>query len=114
MTAVLAAAALPEGAKTSVDAFGSTVALFNVGGRVYALDNHCAHHGGPLCHGRVGGTLTAPRAYEYRYDAGRPVVTCPWHGWQYDLETGRALFDPRVFVTRYEARIENGEIVLFR
>ena len=112
MTAVLRAADLPDGAATSVEALGTTIALFNVGGRVYALDNACAHHGGPLCHGRVTGTLTSPRPYEYRFDAERPVVTCPWHGWQYDLETGRALFDPRVFVPRYEARVEDGEIVV--
>jgi nitrite reductase (NADH) small subunit len=112
VTAVLRADELPDGAATTVEALGTTVALFNVGGRIYALDNGCAHDGGPLCHGRVTGTLTSPRPYEYRFDAGRPVVTCPWHGWQYDLETGRALFDRRVFVRRYDARVEDGEIVL--
>jgi nitrite reductase/ring-hydroxylating ferredoxin subunit len=40
------------------------------------------------------------------------VLTCPWHGWQFDLESGRALFDERIWVPRFEARIENGEIVV--
>ena len=110
MSAVLGADELPDGAARSVEALGSTIALFNVGGRVYALDNRCAHHGGPLCHGRVTGTLTSLRPYEYRFDAERPVVTCPWHGWQYDVRTGENEFDRAIRLETYPVRVEDGEV----
>jgi nitrite reductase/ring-hydroxylating ferredoxin subunit len=110
--AVLPAAELPEGGRAVVDAFGTQVALFNVKGRLYALSNICAHHGAPLCHGRVGGTRDASRPYENVWTMEDRVLTCPWHGWQYDLETGRTLFDPRVAVASYDVSVENGEVVL--
>lgn len=54
---------------------GEEVALFYYGGKFFALENACPHMGGPLCEGDV----------EERH------VTCPWHGWQFDLETGTCL-----------------------
>ena len=63
----LALAEIPPGSATTVEAFGTTVAVFNVDGTVYAMDNTCPHHQGPLCRGRVGGTLLPSDPYEYRY-----------------------------------------------
>ena len=48
------------------------VAIFRHKGRIYALDGMCSHQGGPLAQGKVEGGC----------------VTCPWHGWQYELDTG--------------------------
>jgi nitrite reductase (NADH) small subunit len=110
---VLAAADLPPGARSAVEAFGTTIALFNVEGRVYALENRCAHHGGPLCHGRVTGLLAPSAPGEYRLESDHPVVVCPWHGWEYDLASGRTVFDPRVFVRAFEARLEDGGVTLY-
>ncbi len=104
---------LPPGSSACIEAFGTTIAVFNVGGTLHALDNHCLHHGGPLCRGRISGTLLPSEPYEYRYGREGRILTCPWHGWQYDLETGEALHDPLVRVPRYEARVEGGEIVLY-
>ena len=50
------------------------VALFNIGGRFYAISNTCAHEGGPLSQGVLEKT----------------IVTCPWHGWQYDVRNSRS------------------------
>jgi 3-phenylpropionate/trans-cinnamate dioxygenase ferredoxin subunit len=77
---------LPPGAGTSVKAFGTTVAVFNVGGRIFAVGNNCPHHGGPLRHGRVSGTRLPSRPHEYRYGREGRVLVCPWHGWEFDLE----------------------------
>lgn len=106
------AADLPPGSSAAVEAFGTMVALFNVDGRLYALDNRCPHYGGPLCHGRVSGALLPSDQYRYDYDAKRLVLTCPWHGWQFELESGRAVFDPRVWVPVFDVRLEGDEIVL--
>ena len=54
------------------------VGLFNIKGEYHAIDNLCLHRGGPLCEGPISGT----------------VVTCPWHGWQYELTTGTLIQDP--------------------
>ena len=107
-------AELPSGTSTTVKAFGTTVAVFNVEGQVFALSNHCPHHGGPLCHGRISGAVLPSQPYEYRYGREGRVLTCPWHGWEFDIESGRTIFDPAVRVKIYEARIEEGEIVLTR
>jgi nitrite reductase (NADH) small subunit len=107
-------AELPPGTSTTVKAFGTTVAVFNVGGQVFALSNYCPHHGGPLCHGRISGAVLPSQPYEYRYGREGRVLTCPWHGWEFDIESGRTIFDPSVRVKIYEARIEEGEIVLTR
>ena len=111
---VLAADALEPGERAKVEAFGTDVALFNVGGRLFAIANACPHHGGPLCHGRVTGARFAEAPYEHRWEREARVLVCPWHGWEFDLESGETLFDPSVKVRTFDARVEDGEIVLYR
>ncbi|MCI0658018.1 MAG: Rieske 2Fe-2S domain-containing protein [Acidobacteria bacterium] len=70
---------VPSGAGKVVIALGRVLALFNVDGDFFAVDNSCPHRGGPLGEG---------------YLQGR-VVTCPWHGWQFDVTTGESPLNPR-------------------
>ena len=70
---------VPSGAGKVVVALGRVLALFNVEGVFFAVDNSCPHRGGPLGEG---------------YLQGR-VVTCPWHGWQFDVTTGESPLNPR-------------------
>ena len=88
------------------------MAVFNVGGRVFAVENSCPHQGGPLCKGRVSGALLPSAPYEYRYDGERPILTCPWHGWEFELESGKALFDPAIHVPCFDVRVEGDDVVL--
>ena len=79
-------------------------------GRVHALRNRCPHHGAPLCRGRVRTRLEgAPGTYEL---ADRRVLHCPWHGWQFDLESGRSPDDAGMRVAVYDARIESGRVLV--
>ncbi len=103
---------LPPGASACVEAFGTTVAVFNVEGRIFAVGNNCPHHGGPLSRGRVSGTNLPSRPHEYRYGREGRILVCPWHGREFDIESGQALFDASVRVKVYEARVEDGQIVL--
>lgn len=64
---------LAPGQGKTVEINGKPVALFNVDGTFYALDNTCIHRGGPLGDG----------------DLLETEVTCPWHGWTYDVKTGQ-------------------------
>jgi nitrite reductase (NADH) small subunit len=73
---------------------GRHVALFRLGNEFHALDNMCLHRGGPLCEGPI------------EHD----VVTCPWHGWSYQIQTGMMVQDPRVGVSRHEVRIEGDHV----
>jgi nitrite reductase (NADH) small subunit len=85
---------IPVGAARQVTVDGRWVALFHIDGTYHAVDNLCLHRGGPLCEGPVGGH----------------IVTCPWHGWQYDVRNGALIQDPTVGVSRHEARIVGDEI----
>ncbi|MGH3032457.1 MAG: Rieske (2Fe-2S) protein, partial [Gaiellaceae bacterium] len=61
-------------------------------GSLHGIRNRCPHHGGPLCLGTVRERLAGePGRYAL---AGRSVLRCPWHGWEFDLETGRCLDEP--------------------
>jgi chlorite dismutase/nitrite reductase/ring-hydroxylating ferredoxin subunit len=92
---VAALSELPDGASKVVYAGGEQVALFNVGGRLYAVANRCPHANGPLADGKVDGT----------------TVTCPWHGSRFDLETGAPLGGPAVKpVPTYQVRVEGDAI----
>ncbi|PYV15944.1 MAG: hypothetical protein DMG21_13305 [Acidobacteria bacterium] len=76
---------LPAGSAKAVEVAGKAVALFNVEGKIYALDNTCRHRGGPLGEGFVEGD----------------IVTCPWHGWQYKIPSGECLDDASIKVAAY-------------
>lgn len=82
------------GTCVSVDAEGHGVALCNVNGTVYALDNTCPHAGGPLGEGLLTGE----------------VVECPWHGWRYNVRTGARPENPDFAVACYEVKIVGDEI----
>jgi len=110
---VAEAAALPEGGRLLVTVSGREIGVFRVGGRYYAVRNRCAHQGGPLCEGEILGRLRSRRPGEHDYDAGSPLLECPWHGWEYDLETGASWFDPRsVRVRPYPVGVEAGSEIL--
>jgi nitrite reductase/ring-hydroxylating ferredoxin subunit len=75
---------------------------------LHGIRNRCPHHGGPLCLGRIeerqGG---APGTYAL---TGRPILRCPWHGWEFDLETGRCLDDPSLRVAVYAVEVADGRV----
>ncbi|MBI3324710.1 MAG: non-heme iron oxygenase ferredoxin subunit [Candidatus Omnitrophica bacterium] len=83
------------GQAKAVDVKGQTVAVFNVGGTFYAIEDTCTHVGGPLSEGEVQGT----------------AVTCPWHGAQFDVTSGKVLGPPAAEgVKSYPVRVEGDEI----
>jgi nitrite reductase/ring-hydroxylating ferredoxin subunit len=97
----------PDGRWTMVSVGDREVGIFNAGERFYAVRNKCPHEGAPLCVGAPAGTMlpSAPGRYEYGLE-GR-VLTCPWHGWQFDLENGEMVFGTgtrRLTTYRVEAR----------
>jgi nitrite reductase (NADH) small subunit len=109
---VCPAAALPPGQRRIVQVAGRSIGLFNVGGRLFALHNGCPHRGGPLCEGRLGGTTMPARGYAFPWGLEGRILRCAWHGWEFDVATGRALADPRVHARTYPVAVEDGDIVV--
>jgi nitrite reductase (NADH) small subunit len=85
---------VPLGEGCVVDAEGKTLALFNVDGAFYALDNTCSHRGGPLGEGELEGT----------------VVVCPWHAWRWDVKTGANVNNPAVKMACFPVSLDGGSV----
>ena len=85
---------VPAGTIREFQIDGKCVALANVGGQFHAINGVCLHRGGPLADGPLEGK----------------VVTCPWHGWQYDVTTGKVGQNPTVGVESYPVEIRGDEI----
>jgi nitrite reductase/ring-hydroxylating ferredoxin subunit len=100
---------LPPGARKLVHVQGRTIGVFNVEGRLYALRSRCPHMGASLCEGVVSSAVSAERPGEIVWDAGAPMLRCPWHGWEFDMATGQSWCDPqKVRVRSYDVRREPG------
>ena len=85
---------LPAGTGREAIVGDSVVALFRTDEGVFALDGLCAHQGGPLAEGRLDGC----------------VVTCPWHGWQFDVRTGVQQASGRTCQRRFAVRVEAARV----
>jgi nitrite reductase/ring-hydroxylating ferredoxin subunit len=77
----------------------------------FAIRNRCPHQGAPLCRGPISGTMLPSNPDEYRPAMAGGVVRCPWHGWEFDLETGRSMFGiSRDRTATYPVEIRDGEV----
>lgn len=85
---------IPIGTIREFQLNGKTVAIANVDGKLYAIDNVCLHRGGPLGEGELRGK----------------IVTCPWHGWTYDVTTGKTTMNPAVGVATYPIEIKGDDV----
>ena len=85
---------IPAGVVHEFQVAGKPLALANVDGKFFAINNTCLHRGGPLGQGSLQGT----------------IVTCPWHGWDYDVTTGKLLQNPSMGVACYPTEVRGEEI----
>jgi nitrite reductase/ring-hydroxylating ferredoxin subunit len=83
------------GERKLVSVGGRSLGVFNVGGEYYAVRNRCPHQGGPLCEGFQFAPLRSDRPGSYERGPAGQIIRCPWHGWEFDLRTGRSWFDPQ-------------------
>ncbi|QIN83285.1 Rieske 2Fe-2S domain-containing protein [Rubrobacter tropicus] len=98
---------LPPGDRKVVEVEGRSIGLFNVNGRFHALKNSCPHQAAPLCLGSVKGMTMPGKPGEYVWDREGEILRCPWHGWEFDILTGRSVFNPhKTRVRSYEVTVE--------
>ena len=91
---VAAVSDLSDGSALEAVVNGRVVALFQVDGKIYALDGMCPHAGGPLGKGTVNGC----------------IVTCPWHGWQFDVTTGQHCLTENLTHEQFVVRVDGDDI----
>lgn len=97
---------IKPGSSKIVDIAGRSIGVFNVDGTYYAIRNVCPHQLAPLCRGRVTGTTKPSPVGEYRYGQEGQIIHCPWHGWEFDITTGKSVFNPnRMRVPKYQADV---------
>jgi len=90
--------------------------VFRVGDKVIAYKNECPHAGGPVCQGKIYHQIEEAltpdmKSAGLRHSKRRNVV-CPWHGYEFDIETGRHPGDPNMRLTPVTVAVRNGEIVV--
>ena len=103
----------PEGSHRVVRVGRREIGVFNIEGEFYGLPNICPHQTGPLCEGKTTtGTLVARKEndWKFEWDYDGEIVTCPWHGLEYHVPTGRCLAFPNITLRRYEVVVESGKV----
>ena len=90
------------------------VGVIRSDGDFYAFRNQCPHDGGPVCTGNVHRKLVAdfrgPGQRVGKDYAEEKVLSCPWHGWSFDLETGRHVGDRSIVLPSYDVVVEDGVV----
>ena len=98
------------GTAKRVEVAGRDIALFNVKGEFFAIGNRCPHEGASLCRGQIVGLIESDEPGDYRVSRHGELLRCPWHGWEFDIRTGRSWCDPkRTRVKSFEVKVEPGE-----
>ncbi|MDF2962634.1 MAG: 2Fe-2S ferredoxin [Paenibacillus sp.] len=101
---------IQEGQSKIVNIEGRSIGVYRIGDGYYALHNRCPHEGAQLCKGTVCGTTLPSKVYEYEFGRKGELVRCPWHGWEFEIKTGKSVFDEKVRTRSYKVQVDNGKI----
>lgn len=105
---------LPPGERTTLSVGTREIGVLNIDGTYYALSNVCPHQRGPVCEGAVKreieGEYVGPGKPIHEFYSDTVTVSCPWHGWEYDVETGEHVGDRRFSVPTYDVVVEDERI----
>ena len=88
------------------------IGIFNVAGTLYALPNVCPHQYGPLSKGPVGGMMSCNASTNWKFHWGRSgeILTCPWHGLEFDIKTGQCLAPKKFSVRSFPVSVVDGKV----
>jgi 3-phenylpropionate/trans-cinnamate dioxygenase ferredoxin subunit len=100
---------IPPGSRKLVRVGTRDIVVFNVAGELFALSDKCPHKGGSLSKGRLTGAVESAAPGTYTYSRPGEIIRCPWHGWEFDVRTGRSWCDPaRLRLMNYTVSVEPG------
>ena len=108
---------IPEQGSVLVQVGEETVGVFKIHNELHAYENRCPHQGGPVCEGEIVGRtieILAPDKTKVaeRLSTEDIHLVCPWHGYEYNLTTGRCFAEPRLSLRRYELLVRDGEVFI--
>lgn len=100
---------IAPGTSRLVNVEGRDIAIFNVAGEFLAIANRCPHEGADLCKGKLVPLIESDEPGVVKLSRHGELVRCPWHGWEFDLRTGKSWCDPsRTRVKSYDVAVEHG------
>ena len=102
----------PEGKVSVVTAGRAEIGIINWRGRIHAISGVCTHQGGPLCRGILTARLSAAKPGAMAAEEEAPVIACPWHGWEFDIATGQAIWDANLRVRVFPVEIVGDRVLV--
>lgn len=110
---VCSAEELKPGQRKLVAVDGVEIAMVNMDGQLFAFRNRCPHQGVEMIYGSVSGAMLPSDPGEFIYGCDNQIIRCPLHGWEFDMRTGKSLFNPdKVSIGSYVIKEVEGSIVL--
>ena len=108
---------IDEGGRITAQVEGREITLFRIDDEFYAYTNWCAHQSGPICEGVLTGTRKATvdkdaGTIEISWCREGKILSCPWHGWEYDVVTGECLSKRGVELPAHPVEIRDGEVII--
>lgn len=103
---VCLATELEEGGVRIIEHGSSSIGVFRKRGAFFAVRNVCPHQGAPLCLGELSTTYAPSEVHNYKPALEGHVLRCPWHGWEFDITTGKGLYDARSRIKTYATRVD--------
>jgi nitrite reductase (NADH) small subunit len=99
--------------KPKVVTFGRMgVGVFQLGDGYAALLNVCPHRAGPLCEGPICGTNRITDKAEFIYERAGELVRCAWHGWEFEIRSGKCLVDERLKARTFPVHVDGDDIYI--
>lgn len=102
----------PDRKVVPVEIDGRTFGLLRNGAQVFVFANRCPHHGAPMCHAQVAGSMRPSERNQYEYELEGLVVKCPWHAYEFDVRSGRSMGDIiRAKLPVFATEIRDGRVL---
>jgi len=114
---VIAAEKIPNGERILIEVESAEIMICNIAGEFYGIQNACRHQGGPMCEGNLlypsylESEMTDD-SWKFSQNTEVPTVTCPWHGWEYSLETGEHVAPTDYSLRTYPLTLKDGELYI--
>jgi len=100
---------IPVGGRFATTVKGRPIVIFNRDGQFFALLDRCPHAGARLSQGLITGLLQSDEPGCFKYSRPGEIIKCPWHGWEFDIRSGRSYCSPKTVKTRsYDVDVQSG------